>query len=246
MDELEKLKIENEKLRKVSENKSDVISITAHQLRTSLSALKWIIKMFLDGDAGKLTNEQGELAEKAYSSNERMLTLVNDLLTMNHTDDVSLHYEFKKTDITEIAEQTIFDFSGETNKKDIELVFLKPEKSLPRINCDKEMIRVVFQNLIENAIKYSNSNGKVFISINQKENEIQLSVHDNGIGIKTEDKESIFHKFYRAPNAIQKDEIGSGLGLFTTKNIVEKHKGKIWFENVDGGGTTFFVTLPID
>jgi signal transduction histidine kinase len=245
MDELEKLKIENEKLRKISENKSDVISITAHQLRTSLSALKWIFKMFIDGDVGKLSNEQSELAKKGFDSNERMLTLVNDLLTMNHTDEVEIHYEFKKMDILEIAEQTIFDFSGETNKKGIELIFLKPEAPLPLVSCDREMIRVVFQNLIENGIKYSHPGGKVFLSFSQKEKELQISVHDSGIGITNEDKESIFQKFYRAPNAIQKDNVGSGLGLFTTKNIVEKHGGKIWFENVDGGGTTFFVTLPI-
>jgi len=245
VDDLEKLKKENEQLKKVSENKSDIISITAHQLRTSLSALKWIFKMFTDEDVGKLTNEQSELIGKAYKSNERMLTLVNDLLTLNHTDDVSISYNFKKIDIIGIVEQTLFEFSGETNKKGIELIFLKPDAPLPPLNCDEEMIRVVIQNLIENSIKYSNEGGKVFVSLKQKENNIEMSVHDNGIGINAEDRDNIFKKFFRAPNAIEKDVIGSGLGLFTTKNIVEKHKGKIWFENADSGGTTFFVSLPI-
>lgn len=245
MDDLEKLKKENAQLKKVSENKSDIISITAHQLRTSLSALKWIFKMFIDEDVGKLTGEQSELIEKAYNSNERMLTLVNDLLTLNHTEDVSIPYNFKKIDITGVVEQTVFEFSGETNKKGIELIFLKPDAPLPTLNCDEEMIRVVIQNIIENAIKYSNQGGKVFISLKQKENNIQISIHDTGIGINVEDRENIFKKFFRAPNAIKKDVIGSGLGLFTTKNIVEKHNGKIWFENALGGGTTFFVSLPI-
>lgn len=245
MDEIEKLKAENVQLKKTNENKADIISITSHQLRTSLSALKWILKMLTDGDVGKLTGEQNELIQKAYNSNERMLTLVNDLLTLSHIDDISITYSFKKIDILHLVEQTLFEFYGETNKRGIELIFLKPEISIPPLNCDEEMIRVVVQNLIENSIKYSNKGGKVFVSLKQKENDVQISVYDTGIGINARDRGNIFKKFFRAPNAIEKDIIGSGLGLFTTKNIVEKHKGKIWFENKESGGTTFFVSLPI-
>jgi signal transduction histidine kinase len=244
-EEIEKLKKENENLKKLNDNKSDIISITAHQLRTSLSALKWILKMFIDEDVGKLTNEQNEFIKKAYTSNERMLALVNSLLTMSHADEISILYSFKKINISHLLEQTIFEFSGETNKKEIELIFLKPEKELPLVKCDQEMIRVVFQNLIENSIKYSNKGGKVIVSLKEKDNNIYVSVHDNGIGINDEDKDKVFKKFFRAKNAEDKEIIGSGLGLFTTKNIIEKHNGKIWFEKTEGGGTTFFVVLPI-
>lgn len=244
-DEIEKLRNENKLLKQTNENKADIISITSHQLRTSLSALKWILKMLIDEDVGKLTTEQNELIQKAFNSNERMLVLVNDLLTLSHTDDISITYSFKKVDILQLIEQTLFDFYGETNKKGIELIFLKPEGHIPLLNCDEEMIRVVVQNLVENSIKYSNQNGKVFISLKQLDNNIQISVYDMGIGINEPDRQSIFQKFFRAPNAIEKDMIGSGLGLFTTKNIIEKHNGKIWFENGEGGGTTFFVSLPI-
>lgn len=245
MEEVEKLKQEIEQLKKVNENKSDIISISAHQLRTSLSALKWILKMFIDEDVGKLNNEQKELINKAFISNERVLTIVNDLLTLSHTQDASVVYKFKKIDIIHLIDQILFEFQEETSKKGIELIFLKPEAQLPAFNCDEEMMRVVIQNLVENSIKYSNVGGKVFIAIKQKEGDIQISVHDNGIGINATDKDSIFQKFYRAPNAIEKDIIGSGLGLFTTKNIIERHKGKIWFEKGEAGGTTFLVTLPI-
>jgi signal transduction histidine kinase len=245
MEEIEKLKKENDKLRKDNDNKSDIISITAHQLRTSLSALKWILKMFLDEDVGKLNDKQKELAEKAYSSNERILVIINDLLTLSHTENASIVYNFKKTDILHLIDQILFEFQEEINKKGIELIFSKPETSLPFVNCDEEMIRIAIQNLIENSIKYSNTGGKVFVSAQQKDNDIQISVHDGGIGIDKEDKGNIFKKFFRAPNAIKKDILGSGLGLFATKNIIDKHKGKIWFENTEGGGTTFFISLPI-
>lgn len=244
-EEIKKLKEENELLKKVNENKSDIISITAHQLRTSLSALKWIFKMFIDEDIGKLSPEQSGFIQKAYNSNERMLALVNDLLTLSHSEDAAMSYNFKKADILYMIEQIIFDFSGETNKKGIELIFIKPDYSIPMINCDESMMRVVIQNLIENAIKYSNKGEKVFVSLRKNENEIILSVRDNGIGIKEEDKNNIFKKFYRAPNAQEKEVIGSGLGLYTTKSIVERHSGKIWFEDGTDGGTIFFVSLPI-
>lgn len=246
MDELEKLKAENEQLKKICENRSDIISITAHQLRTSLSALKWILKMLKDEDVGKLTYEQRELINKAFSSNERMLAVINDLLTLSHTEDVSIAYNFQKTDILKLVEQILFEFYEEANKKEVDLIFLKQETVIPQITCDKEMIHVVIQNLVENSIKYSNPRGKVFISLKQKDKDVELSVHDSGIGINPEDTNNIFKKFFRAQNAIKKDTIGSGLGLFTTKTIVEKHHGKIWFENIPSGGTTFFVSLPIE
>jgi signal transduction histidine kinase len=245
MEENEKLKKENEKLKKEEENKSNLIFITTHQLRTSLSALKWILKILVDEEAGKLTNEQNELIQKAYNSNEHMLSLVNNLLIQNKTSESEINYNFKKIDLIKTIEQTIFEFSGEVKQNNIDLILLKPEKILPPIICDEEMIKVVLQNLIENSIKYSKKGGKVFISVVKKNNTIQTSIKDSGIGININDKKNIFKKFFRAPNAQKKDITGSGLGLYTTKNIINNHRGEIWFEESNNGGTTFFFTLPI-
>ena len=228
--------------------KSDLISISAHQLRTSLSALKWILKMFVDKDLGNLTIEQEEFIKKAFDSNERMIDLVNNLLTLNHADDTTIAFQFTNVNIIDLIDQTLFEFSGEGQKKEIAAIFVKPATSIPLINCDMSMIRVVLQNLIENAIKYSSAGDKVIISLkyNEAVNTIDISVHDKGIGILGEDQANIFNKFFRAKNAEEKDRIGSGLGLFTTKQIVERHNGKIWFESNPDNGTTFFVTLPIN
>jgi signal transduction histidine kinase len=247
MEDIETLKTENEKLKKINAVKSDLISISAHQLRTSLSALKWILRMFIDKDLGKITGEQEEFIKKALDSNDRMIALVNDLLTLNHAEDTSIKFKMEKADILELLEQTIFEFEGETHKKGIELIFLKPHDEIPLFDCDREMMRVVFQNMIENAIKYSKPDDKVLVSLkyDADKKKIGISVHDTGIGIKPEDQPEIFNKFFRAPNAVAKDYIGSGLGLFTTKNIVERHNGTISFESSLGEGTTFFVALPI-
>lgn len=245
MEEIEKIKNENEHLKKLNENKANIISITAHQLRTSFSALKWTMKMLLDGDAGKLTDEQTDLIQKVNESNEKMLLLVNDLLSLSHRDDISISYNFKELDILKIIEETINEFCGETTKKQIKIIITKKQETFPCIKGDEEMIHIVLQNLIENAIKYSDNNNDVSISIEKEDNNINISIYNRGTIIKENDKENIFKKFFRSPNAIEKEPIGSGLGLFTTKNIIEKHNGKIWFENTNNEGTTFFVSLPI-
>lgn len=244
--EFEKLKKEKEELMQMNEVKSDLISISAHQLRTSLSALKWILKMFLEKDLGEITFEQESFIKRALINSERMTTLVNDLLTLNHSEDNKIKFNFKKINILEIIEQTIFEFSGETKKKNVEIIFIKPETITPPIEGDEEMVRVVIQNLLENSIKYSFKDHKIFIALkyNEKNKNVEISIRDNGIGIKESDKENIFNKFFRAENATEKDPLGSGLGLFTTKNIIERHHGKIWFESTPGSGTTFFITIP--
>lgn len=246
MSELEELKSDNEKLRSINEVKSDLISISAHQLRTSLTAVNWILKMFIDKDLGNITDQQKDYIDKALVSNQRMLVLVNDLLTLNNADNLTTQFNFQKVNIEYLIEQTLVEFSGETHKRNIELIFQKVETDLPEVNCDIDMIRVVLQNLIENAIKYSKNDGRVSVSTryDKEKNEVEISIHDTGIGINKEDQVNIFNKFFRASNAIEKDYVGSGLGLFTTKNIVERHKGKVWFESNKESGTTFFVILP--
>ncbi len=247
MNDIEKFKRELENMKEVDENKSELISVTAHQLRTSLSALKWILKMFENKDFGDINDEQKDYLGKAIESNERAITLVNYLLTFNNSENIFMNLEFKDINIQEILENVISIFYGELKNKNIKLNFDKPEKEIPNIKGDKEMISVVLQNLIENAIKYSFENGeiKIFIRNDEERDGILLSVHNDGICIKKEDQAKIFNKFFRAPNAVEKESVGSGLGLFTSKGIIEKHSGRIWFESEDNRGTTFFVFLPL-
>ncbi len=244
--EIKKLKEENEKLAKLCSVKADMVSVGVHQIRTSLSALKWIVKMFLDGDLGKLTPEQDSLMRKAYEGTDRAVGISSEILLVNKTEDVEeKEYEFEKVDMMELIENCIFDFSGETHTHGIEMILLKPNEKVPEVKADKEKLRIVLQNLLENSIKYSNMHGKVFITVLNRDGFIEVSVKDTGIGISEQGKKKIFEKFYRDPEAEKKEVIGSGIGLFTTKKIVEAHGGKIWFDSQIGQSTTFFFTMPI-
>ncbi len=244
--DIKQLQEENERLKQLHGVKADIISISAHQIRTSISAIKWIIKMFLDGDLGPVTEEQANLLRKAYDSNEKAISIVSELLLVNKTEDVTeKEYILEDLNLVELVENAIFNFSGEAFARGIETIFLKPEEMLPKVIGDKEKISVVLQNLLENAIKYSNMHGKIFIHLKERDGEVCFSIKDTGVIISEEGKEKIFEKFYRDPDAQKKEAIGSGIGLFTIKKIVERHNGKIWFESSKEGGTTFYFTIPI-
>lgn len=239
------LKRENEKLKKLNAMRADIISINAHQLRTSLTAMKWVFKMMIDGEMGKLESEQKEYIGKMNERNERMIKLVSEMLSVNKNEEMNREYVFKAENIVSVIENTLFDFSGEAHKNHVEIIFEKPEKKIPLVRIDAEMMRVVFQNLLENAIKYSDGNGKVFISAIPKKDFIEISIKDNGIGIASEDQKKIFDKYFRGKNAEAKGPTGTGIGLFTTKNIIDRHGGDIWFESEENKGATFHFTIPI-
>lgn len=232
-------------LEKLNSFKSDVISISAHELRTSLTALKWINEMLINGDVGPLLLEQKQFIQKSNRSIERMLLLVKEMLTINHTETIGLSYFFTKVDIVSLIEEVVFDFVGESYKKSIQTVFIRPENYIPKIKADPDKIRVVLQNLIENAIKYSKTNDKVIISVYKKENFVWIYIKDNGIGIPQNEKKKIFSKFYRGKYAKKGHPFGSGLGLYTAKKIINAHNGEIDFESKKNEGTTFFFSLPI-
>ncbi|MCD6270493.1 PAS domain S-box protein [bacterium] len=236
--------VSREKL--VERMKTEFVSIAAHQLRTPLSAIKWTLKMFLDGDLGELTKEQKEFAEKSYISNERMINLVNDLLDVSRIEEGRYLYKLTPARMERIIQAIINSLSRVAKRKGIVIDFVKKQKSFPQVKVDAEKIGLVIQNLIDNAVKYTPEKGKITVSLSKTGNNLKVEVADTGMGIPKDQQGRIFSKFFRGANALKTETVGSGLGLFIVKNIVEAHKGKIWFESEEGKGTTFFFTIPIN
>jgi len=228
----------------IEKMKSEFVSISAHQLRTPLSINKWILKMFLDGDFGEVSPKQKEYLEKTYQTNERMIRLVNDLLNVSRIEEGRFVYKMVLSDIVSICQSVINSCQEEIKRKNLELEFYKPPE-LPKINIDVEKISLALQNLIENAVRYTPKGGKISISLEPKENYIEFSIKDTGIGIPKDQQSRVFTKFFRGTNAVKLETEGSGLGLFIAKNIIEAHRGKIWFESEEGKGTEFYFTLPM-
>lgn len=235
--------ISREKL--IERIKTEFVSLTAHQLRTPLSAIKWTLRMLLDGDLGKITAEQRDFIEKTYQSNERMIFLINDLLDITRIEEGRYLYKPVLADFETICQFVINSFKDEIKKKEIKFEFKKPQKKLPQVKVDVERIRLTLNNLLDNAIKYTPAGGKVTVSLRHVKKEIELSVKDTGVGIPKDQQGRVFTKFFRGANVMRMATEGSGLGLFITKNIIEAHGGEIWFESEEGKGTTFYFTLPI-
>jgi signal transduction histidine kinase len=225
--------------------KTEFVSLAAHQLRTPLSAIKWTLKMLLDGDLGEITKEQRDFLGKTYQSNERMIALINDLLDITRIEEGRYLYKPVLADFESICQFVINSFKDEIKKKEIKFKFKKPEKKLPQVKVDVEKIRLTISNLLDNAIKYTPTGGKVTVSLRHVKKEIELSVKDTGVGIPKDQQGRVFTKFFRGANVMRMETEGSGLGLFITKNIIEAHGGKIWFESEEGKGATFYFTLPI-
>lgn len=226
--------------------KSEFLSMVTHQLRTPLSGIKWTFKMLLDGDLGSFTDEQRAIIQKGYESNERMIKLLEEVIVANHTNSWDFQYSRTPSDIEHIIGNIVTEFLEEARVHKIHMVFNHPPRPLPLISVDPEKIAIVFQNLIENAIKYSEPEDTITITMNELDaNHVEITVADTGLGIPDEAKPSIFTKFFRADNVKELQKNGTGLGLFTAKNIVEKHGGTIRFESAMDQGTTFFITLPV-
>ncbi len=229
----------------VERMKTEFVSIAAHQLRTPLSAIKWILSMLLGGDAGEVSSEQKELLSKTYQSNERMIRLVNDLLNTTRIEEGKFLAKIMPVDIRDLLEKTAAPFGEEVKRKGLEFDCQLPSGRLPKVGADVEKLRLAIQNLMDNALNYTKAGGiKINLSFNKDEDSFLFSIADTGIGISNDEQSRIFGKFFRSAAAVKAETEGSGLGLFITKNIIEAHGGKIWFES-PGQGTTFYFTLPV-
>lgn len=234
--------ITREKL--VERMKTEFVSLAAHQLRTPLSAIKWTLRMLLDGDLGKITEEQRDFITKTYQSNERMITLINNLLDITRIEEGRYIYKPALSEFEPIVGFVLDSCKEEAERKKIKIEFRKPKKKSSRVMVDVGKIRLAVENLVENAIKYTQAGGKVTVSLKNAPGEIELSVKDSGVGIPKDQQERVFAKFFRGANVVRMETEGTGLGLFITKNIVEAHGGKIWFESEENKGSTFYLTLP--
>ena len=129
--------------------------------------------------------------------------------------------------------------------KKMALSFERPKEILPTLSVDREKMELAVQNLLENAVKYTPEGGKITVSLEKDSHDVIFKIKDTGVGIPAAQHERIFTKFFRGDNVIRMETEGSGLGLYTTRNIIEAHKGKIWFDSKEGAGTTFTFMIPI-
>ncbi|HXK37544.1 MAG TPA: HAMP domain-containing sensor histidine kinase [Candidatus Paceibacterota bacterium] len=238
------LTMANERMQALDAMKTEIISVAAHQLRTPLSGMKWMMKMLLVGDIGEISMEQREIIQRGYESNERLIRLVNDMLAVDRLESGRVKYVFVPVQIQSLIEKVVADLLQRAAEKQVHIV-TKLAPDVPRLYLDPERITDLLNNLIDNAIKYSKNDGVINVVLAKVEESARIIVSDEGIGIPDRDQAHVFSRFFRASNAMQHFTEGSGLGLSIAQSVALRHGGKIWFESKEGVGTIFTVQLPI-
>ncbi|MDO8504666.1 MAG: ATP-binding protein [Candidatus Liptonbacteria bacterium] len=232
------------KAKAIDRSKSEFVSLASHQLRTPLSAINWYAEMLLDGDAGKLNKKQQDYTSEIYASSKRMSNLVGALLNVSRIELGTFAIEPKQINVSEIADSILKELKPKIDSKNV-VIARGYSAEMPAINADPNLLRMILQNIISNSVKYTAPGGKITISVSKNDKNILLSVADTGYGIPANQQEHIFQKFFRADNIIPIETDGTGLGLYITKEVLEKTGGSIHFESEENKGTTFTVTIPL-
>jgi signal transduction histidine kinase len=234
-----------EKIAEANIIKTEFISIISHQLCSPLSAIKWNIEIIeTEKDGGNnLSPKKIIFLENIKKSNEKMLKLVSDLLEVVRIDQGRSIFEKKDTSLELLAKEVIDDLGYLRAAKNVEVAF-ESDENLPKVYVDSKKMKIVMENLIANAIKYSKDGGKVNVTLRQKNKNILMVVQDQGVGIPRYQHNKIFEKFFRSNNISKYRTEGVGLGLYLVKAILKNFDGDVWFESEIDKGSTFFVSIP--
>jgi len=224
--------------------RNDFVSTASHQLRTPLTGIKWFTELLLNKKAGEVSEKQTDFLQQIHLSNERMIKLVDDLLSVTHIDSVEKFKVLsKKENLIKVLDESVNNLKGLAESKKIKIIKKNNCPTSLSVLADREKISLVFQNLISNAVKYSPEKSTIEIGCDRNKNEVVFYCADHGVGIPKKQQARVFERFFRADNVVT-TESGTGLGLYIAKNIVDRHKGRIWFKSTEGKGTTFYVALP--
>lgn len=232
--------------KQLDEAKTNFISIASHQLRTPLTAIRWLSELLINEGKGKLQPPLDMYADDIMQSAKRMIVLVNSLLNVSRIESGRITISPKPAHLEKIVESVIKEQEIAARGSRCEIHFQKPRTPLPKLDLDVNLVRQVVQNLLTNAIRYSRPQTcSIDIAIRKEAKRVVLSVKDSGMGIPESAQPRIFEKFFRASNAVKKQTDGTGLGLYISKMILEMTGGSIWFESAENVGSTFYVSIPL-
>jgi signal transduction histidine kinase len=210
----------------------------AHELRTPLATLKSHMEAFEDGIWEPTPSRLNSCTEEI----NRLINLISDLEQLNNLESPDFKLRLKSGDFRDVVIQSVDSVKGAFVQKNIQLEISKNDALT--ICLDQERMVQVLINLLTNALKYTNSGGKVTVSVELTDQGLLALVRDNGMGIKEENLLKVFERLYREDPSRSRSSGGSGIGLAVVKRLVEAHKGRVWIQSKENEGTTVFVLLP--
>lgn len=252
-------------LQELDQQKSEFVSLASHQLRGPLTAVRGYASMLLDGDFGTVQPEAKDAIDKIFTSTKDLLVVVEDYLNVSRIEQGRMQYDYSVFDLRELAATVVTELRPNIERAHLKIDYDYDMHGDYRVNADIGKIKQVISNLIDNAIKYTPTGSihvwlthgsKETITANPVSNSIQnsaqvmdmrrilLCISDTGVGILPEVLPRLFEKFTRAPDASKTNIMGTGLGLYVARKMIEAHGGKIWAESAGAGkGSTFFIEL---
>ena len=234
----------NVRLKELDQQKSEFISLASHQLRGPLTAIKGYSSMVLEGDFGAITDTVKDAVAKILKSTSDLVVLVGDYLDVSRIEQGRMQYTFERFDLAEEVETVITELRPTIEEAHLTISYDVDKNVNYNVDADRGKIKQVIGNILDNSIKYT-PHGGVHVWLTRKvDNKILITISDTGVGIKPEVLPNLFEKFSRAPDASRTNIIGTGLGLYIAKKMVEANKGRVWAESAgENKGASFFIEL---
>lgn len=237
----------NERLKEVDQLKSEFLSLATHQIRAPLTAIKGYTSLILEGDYGEVPEDIAKPVDIIAKSCQNLVMIVNDFLDISRIEQGRMKYDLTVFDLRAVAEQVLTELKPNIENAGLTCSCNMEHNATPvMVYADVGKVRQVIGNLVDNSIKYTPS-GSITVELSTHGDVAQLKISDTGIGISAEDIGKLFNKFTRAKDANKTNVVGTGLGLYVAKQMIEAQNGKIWIESEGAGkGASSIIELPLN
>jgi len=238
------LQVLNKKLEELDRQKDEFLNVASHELRAPMTAVKGYVDMAQAGDGGEIPVKAQQFLTEAAAEIERMIRLVNNMLNVARIEEGRMVYEIGEVNLGEVVKRVFNEFKFEAESKALEYSYEPAKDLVSKVVVDVDRIHEVVGNLINNAIKYTDQGRVVVRTLNPSPGVVRVEVADTGLGMTKEEQQKLFQKFYRAESYVGK-KMGSGLGLYISKLLVQKFGGTIGVKSEKGKGSLFWFELPV-
>lgn len=238
-----KLEDANSRLKELDQLKTEFISLATHQIRAPLTAIKGYISLIREGDYGDVSKEVDSALGVVSESTNNLVTIVGDFLDVSRIEQNRMKYDFTDFNVSDLVQQVITEYKPNVDRRGLALHFTRDQNDESFVHADHGKLKQIFGNILDNSIKYTQQ-GSIDVSVTKKDDRILIKVADTGVGIPQNTIPKLFQKFTRASNANEANILGTGLGLYVAKQMIEAHQGRIWAESEGPGkGSQFYIEL---
>jgi signal transduction histidine kinase len=239
------LEFANDRLKELDQMKSEFVSLATHQIRAPLTAIKGYISLIQEGDYGEVTPEIRKGLNVIMDSTNNLVTIVGDFLDVSRIEQGKMKFDFSDFNLKKLVEEVVQEYRPNIEKRGLVLDFSCDEQARYDVHADRGKVKQVIGNILDNSIKYT-PKGKISVSVKNQDGKVLITIADTGVGINPKTLPKLFQKFTRADNANETNILGTGLGLYVAKNMIESMNGRVWAESEgEGKGSQFHIEMGV-